>query len=74
VILEMTNVSHTMDICNWDIIVILLKDIYNSAPKLIGLWYTGYQMYSQKDIQDVITNIIWKYQVEKTLLSKLNHE
>jgi len=70
----MTNVSHMMDICNWDIIVILLKDIYNSAPKLIGLWYTGYQMYSQKDIQDVITNIIWKYQVEKTLLSKLNHE
>ena len=70
----MKNVLHMMDICNWDFIVILLKDIYNSAPKLIGLWYTGYQMYSQKDIPDVITKIIWKYQVEKTLLNKLNHE
>tara|TARA_Y100000991_G_C21911648_1_gene322577 strand:- start:523 stop:735 length:213 start_codon:yes stop_codon:yes gene_type:complete len=70
----MKNVLHMMDICNWGFIVILLKDIYNSAPKLIGLWYTGYQMYSQKDIPDVITKIIWKYQVEKTLLNKLNHE
>ena len=70
----MKNVLHMMDICSWGFIAILLKDIYNSAPKLIGLWYTGYQMYSQKDIPDVITKIIWKYQVEKTLLNKLNHE
>ena len=70
----MENASHMMDICSWGFIAILLKDIYNSAPKLIGLWYTGYQMYSQKGIPDVITKIIWKYQVEKTLLNKLNHE
>ena len=54
----MENASHMMDICSWGIIAILLKDIYNSAPKLIGLWYTGYQMFSQKDIPDVITKII----------------